>query len=95
MQSAKVMRRWTVVPAYVSVALIVIGVFAFAIERPYLGVGLMMTAPVLMIVGILSGLYSLIRTACHQCGKRFFSFSFPVWPFENCCANCGAHISEA
>ena len=95
MHSAKVMRRWTIILAYASIASVAIGAVAFSAGLPFIGFALVMTAPVLLFFGMLAGSYSFVRTRCDQCGKRFFSISFPVWPFENSCASCGAHISEA
>ena len=62
---------------------------------PRLGLALFFIAPVHMLLTMVLALYSLLSVRCCECGKRFFSNTHPVLPFESSCASCGATAANA
>jgi len=54
-----------------------------------LGLALFLLAPLHMFLMMSLALFALLKTRCSECGGRYFSILFPVWPFENRCASCG------
>lgn len=57
----------------------------------YIGTGLVLVllSGALLPVVIILAIIALARVRCFECGERFFSVAYPVWPFQSACAQCG------
>ena len=66
-----------------------VGALLTVLGSPYLGLCLILLAFPTMIAAIALALFALLKVKCRNCEQRFFSLTFPVWPFEWRCSVCG------
>jgi hypothetical protein len=65
------------------------GALFTVLGSPNLGVILILLAFPTMIAAMALAAFAQLNVKCPNCEQRFFSFTFPVWPFEWRCAVCG------
>lgn len=91
MSNAKLMSRWVGRLAWALMLFIPLAIVSFLSGYPEVGLAFVLLAPVFMLTTMGLALYSLLSARCSECGQRFFSVTYPVWPFESTCAGCGTH----
>lgn len=89
MPCAKSMSRWVGGLAWALVLFLPAILVSFLSGYPAIGLALSLAAPVCMVLTMGLATYSLLSVRCAECGRRFFSVTYPVWPFQNSCANRG------
>ena len=65
------------------------GALLTILGSPNLGLVLILLAFPTMIAAMALAVFALLKVKCPNCEQRFFSLTFPVWPFEWKCAVCG------
>ena len=67
-----------------------IGALLTALNFPRVGLAMILVAFLVMVIAIAVASFALFKVRCANCDKRFFSLTYPVWPFEWKCRACGA-----
>ena len=78
------MTAWTVAVCFPA------GLLTAALGFVGAGLAIVAVSVALLVVVIVSALVALVSVRCRECGGRFFSALYPVWPFESACVQCGA-----
>ena len=86
----KLMSRWSAGLSCGALAFFIAGIFSCLGGYPSMGLAFIFLAPIFMFSAMALALFSLLSARCPECGGRFFSVTFPVWPFENACNRCDA-----
>lgn len=95
MPSAKLMSRWVSGLTWALVLFLPAILVSFLSGFPGFGLALSLAALVCIVLTIGLATYSLLSIRCSECEQRFFSITYPVWPFESSCANCGTAAVNA
>jgi hypothetical protein len=90
MHEAKAMNRVIAVLAWIVAVCFPVGLLTAALGSVEAGLALVAVSFALLVVVIVLALLAFVSVRCRECGGRFFSALYPVWPFESACARCGA-----
>lgn len=90
MHDAKVMSRLIAAIVWGAAICFPVGVLIASLGHVEFGLALVLVSGALMIFAIVLAVLALVRVRCSECGGRYFSAIYPIWPFENACARCGA-----
>ena len=65
------------------------GAWLTVVGSPRLGIILILLAFPMVIASMALAVFAQLKVKCPNCEQRFFSFTYPIWPFEWRCTVCG------